>query len=105
MSKYCKFCIFLRNEEGSQNIIYRETILYNKKRMYKRVRHLDDYCICNIKKSVRWFNSPIKKRKAEIEIVDDPKVLNKNNNCIFYKENIILKVLRKIEELYVKLTR
>ena len=99
---YCSNCVFLSDES-----IVVAPRLYNSLTFRDNTNYLITHgtpiCSAKIEKKFEETENSISKSKRLSVIVDNPNVLNRNNNCELYKETIFSSLFYWIKEMLNKI--
>jgi len=78
---FCSNCKFLKKVAFKYQYFY---LKYDKNGLYEDC-HDSKICVCRTKTKVETHANPIRSSNHTILIIDDPYVLNQNNDCTFYQ--------------------
>lgn len=90
MAKLCENCVHLTNEGHIIAPRLYNSIYFRGVSSYKQIVHSTPICAARLEKTgVNHLDL----------IVDDPRFLNRNNDCPFYKEKIHIRIINWIKSL------
>lgn len=81
---YCSRCVYIADEAFFaiyQDIKFRDSD--------RKITHGTNICVAKKEISVSYESNYVEVSKNKTVVVDDPSSLNKNNNCPYFKYNIL----------------
>jgi len=94
---YCSNCVFLSDESMVVSPRQYNSIRFRTE-SNKCINHRTDICISGMEKKIEIIEGPISQMTKLTVTVDDPFIMNANNNCIMYKETLFPRIINMLKK-------